>query len=132
MIKLYINEKSLGRMTGGGTNWIESSSCSFTGLVAKNQRPNDFRNSRNLLICSEVRLTQGSICQRNDSKMARGIFGVKRLKAKEAGFWIDGFDMYSLPVPDQHQGLAGLGFDGGVTAVKLDGLTFHKEVHAIA
>jgi hypothetical protein len=27
--------------------------------------------------------------------------------------------------------LAGLGFNGGVTAVKLDGLTFHKEVHAV-
>ena len=64
--------------------------------------------------------------------MVRGIFGVKRLKAKEAGFGVYCFDGSSFPVPDQHQGLARLGFNGSVTAVKLDGLTFNKEVHAIA
>lgn len=119
-------------MTGGGTNWIENKSFSVTGLAAKIQSSDDFRISRNLLVCPEGRLTQESICQRNDSKMVREIFGVKRLKAKEAGFGVYCFDGSSFPVPDQHQSLARLGFNGGITAVKLDGLTFYKEVHAIA
>ena len=57
---------------------------------------------------------------------------MRESKAEEAGFGVYCFDGSSFPVPDQNQGLAGLGFNGGVTAVKLDGLTFHKEVHAIA
>ena len=67
-------------MTGGEMSFDESIDCSVTGLAAKKQSSEEFRNTRNLLICSGGSSTQEPICQRNYFKMVREIFGGQKTK----------------------------------------------------
>ncbi len=132
MIKLYINEKTFGRMTGGEMSFDESIDCSVTGLAAKKQSSEEFRNTRNLLICSGGSSTQEPICQRNYFKMVREIFGVKKLKSKQTCFWINRFYRDSIPVPDKKKCLTRLGLNNGVTTIIFNGLALYEIVHRIA
>ena len=132
MIKLYNTQKTLGRRTGGETNWIENRSCSITGLAAKIHSSEEFRNTRNSMVCSVGSLTKISICQRNYFKMVREIFGVKKLKSKQTSFWINRFYRDSIPVPDQKKCLTRLGLNNSVTTIVFNGLALYEIVHRIA
>ena len=55
-----------------------------------------------------------------------------RLEAKEASFWINCLDRYSLPAPDQHQSLTLHRSNRCVGVIILDRLALHEVVERIA